>query len=58
MKNPGFNFKNTYTELPKCFFIETKAVSVKDPELVVLNEDLSRDIDLNFQLLTKFIILN
>ena len=53
MKNPGFNFKNTYTELPKCFFTETKAVSVKDPELVVLNEDLSRDIDLDFQLLTK-----
>ena len=53
MKNPGFNFQNTYTELPKCFFTETKAVSVKDPELVVLNEDLSRDIDLDFQLLTK-----
>ena len=51
MKNPGFNFQNTYTNLPSCFFTETNAVSVKEPKLVILNEDLCKDIDLDFKLL-------
>ena len=53
MKNPGFNFQNTYTNLPSCFFTETNAVSVREPTLVILNEDLCKDIDLDFKLLTE-----
>ncbi len=53
MKNPGFNFQNTYTNLPNCFFTETKAVSVKEPSLVILNEDLCKDVDLDFNLISK-----
>ena len=49
MKNPGFNFQNTYTNLPSCFFTETNAVSVREPTLVILNEDLSKDINLDLQ---------
>ena len=53
MQNPGFNFQNTYTDLPSCFFTETKANSVKEPDLIILNEELCKDIDLDFNLITE-----
>ena len=53
MNNPGFNFQNTYTKLPSCFFTESKADSVKKPSLIILNQDLCKDIDLDFNLITE-----
>ena len=49
MKNPGFNFENTYTNLPKYFFSELKPDIVTNPSLVILNKDLCEEIDLDFQ---------
>ena len=35
-KNPGFNFQNTYTNLPNIFFSKIKPVSVKNPDLLLV----------------------
>ncbi len=48
MKNPGFNFQNTYTSLPKIFFKETNPFIFKNPEIILLNEELADQIELNF----------
>ncbi len=47
-KNPGFNFQNTYTNLPNIFFSKIKPVSVKNPDLLLFNKELSDYLNLDF----------
>jgi uncharacterized protein YdiU (UPF0061 family) len=44
----GWHFDNTYLKLSKTFREETKPTPVHDPNLVILNEELAKDLKLNF----------
>ena len=48
MKNPGFNFQSTYTELPNIFFSKVKPSIVEKPNLIIFNQELSDELKLNF----------
>ena len=43
-----WNFDNSYYKLPKSFREEIKPVPVKKPEIIILNENLSKNLGLNF----------
>ena len=46
MKNDlNWNFDNSYSRLPDSFRENIDPVKVKSPELVILNEDLAKNID-------------
>ena len=47
-KTIGWNFDNSYSNLPKSFIYEVSPVPVKRPELVILNYDLADQMGLNF----------
>ncbi len=48
MKNfINWNFDNSYFRLPDYFKENIEPVSVKNPELVILNKDLAKELDLN-----------
>ena len=49
----GWHFDNTYSKLPKSFFSNTPPVLVKSPELIILNDNLAKKLDLNFSSLDK-----
>tara|TARA_B100001250_G_C19785636_1_gene784002 strand:+ start:325 stop:1785 length:1461 start_codon:yes stop_codon:yes gene_type:complete len=44
----GWRFDNTYAQLPESILTKIKPVSVKKPNLVLLNHQLSKDLGLNF----------
>ena len=44
----GWSFDNTYTKLPNDFFVKQAPIQVKSPEIIILNKDLSKDLDLDF----------
>ena len=44
----GWCFDNTYSKLPDIFKENINPLPVKKPELVVLNKDLAKKLDLNF----------
>ena len=44
----GWNFDNSYSNLPKSFIYEISPVPVKQPELVILNYDLADKMGLDF----------
>ena len=44
----GWHFDNTYSKLSDTFKEEIKPVPVKNPELVILNEQLAKELNLNF----------
>ena len=44
----GWHFDNTYLKLSKTFREEIKPTTVHDPELVILNEQLAKDLNLDF----------
>ncbi len=44
----GWNFDNSYSNLPKSFVYEISPVPVKQPELVILNYDLANKMGLDF----------
>ncbi len=49
MKNKiNWNFDNSYSRLSNVFKENIEPVSVKNPELVILNEDLAKSLELNF----------
>ena len=48
--NNYFNFKNTYTNLPKCFFTEQKIKQVSLPDLVIFNDKLAKSLNINIPL--------
>ena len=47
-KTIGWNFDNSYLNLPKSFIYEISPVPVKSPELVILNYDLASQMGLDF----------
>ena len=46
--NIGLNLKATYTQLPEILFSKLMPISVKDPKTVVLNNELSSELGINF----------
>ena len=54
MKNSiNWNFDNSYSKLPDTFKENINPFSVKNPKLIVLNENLARELDLNFSNVKK-----
>jgi serine/tyrosine/threonine adenylyltransferase len=49
----GWHFDNTYSKLPKSFFSNTSPILVKSPELSILNDNLAKELDLDFSSLDK-----
>ena len=48
MDDSGFNFNNTYINLPKAFYTELSPVPVRKPEMVTFNAPLASDMGLDF----------
>ncbi|MDC0215625.1 YdiU family protein [Candidatus Pelagibacter sp.] len=44
----GWRFDNTYSKLPKTMLSKTSPIPVKSPKLIILNQNLSRELGLNF----------
>ena len=54
MKNKiNWNFDNSYSRLSDVFKENIDPVSVKNPELVILNEDLAETLELNFSKISR-----
>ena len=53
MKEYGFNFETTYTDLPKHFFSKHKPEPVNKPDLVIINNQLAASMGLDFSDLTE-----
>jgi uncharacterized protein YdiU (UPF0061 family) len=51
--NIGWCFDNTYSRLPDIMLTRTLPVPVKLPKLVILNDELSKELDLDFSNLNK-----
>ncbi len=49
----GWRFDNTYSKLPDPFISNTSPIPVKSPELIILNDNLSKQLGLNFSLVNK-----
>ena len=49
----GWRFDNTYSKLPDYFLSNTIPTPVKSPELIILNDSLTKDLGLNFSEMTK-----
>ena len=48
-KQIGWKFNNTYLKLPSQMLSKVKPTPVKDPETIIFNHDLSKEIDLDFE---------
>ncbi|KMZ40931.1 MULTISPECIES: protein adenylyltransferase SelO [Bacillales] len=48
---PGWNFDNSYTTLPKSFFSRLNPPPVRSPKLAILNERLAKSLGLNVEAL-------
>jgi len=44
----GWHFDNTYSKLSNTFKEDIKPTPVHDPELVILNKELAKDLNLDF----------
>ena len=49
----GWCFDNTYSKLPDSFISNTSPIPVKSPELIILNDNLAKQLGLNFSLISK-----
>ena len=49
----GWRFDNSYSKLPDSFLSNTSPIPVKSPELIILNDNLVKDLGLNFIGLSK-----
>lgn len=49
--NVGWNFDNSYINLPEPFYSEISLNPVRNPELIILNEPLAKDLGLDADLL-------
>jgi len=47
----GFNFDNSYSKLPNILMEKINPTPVKNPKLIILNKDLAKNLDLDFDLL-------
>ena len=48
LDNIGWTFDNTYSKLPSDLLTKQHPIPVKSPKLIILNESLSKDLDLDF----------
>ena len=46
--NIGWSFDNTYSKLPNDFLVKQKPIPVKSPKLIIINKNLSKNLDLDF----------
>ena len=54
MKNiVNWNFDNSYSRLSNAFKEHIEPIAVKNPELVLINEDLAKELDLDFSKIDK-----
>ena len=44
----GWSFDNTYSKLPNDLLVKQEPIPVKSPKLIVINQNLSKDLNLNF----------
>ena len=49
----GWSFDNTYAKLPNDLLVKQTPIPVKSPELIILNKDLSKDLNLDFTNIEK-----
>ena len=49
----GWRFDNTYSKLPDPFISNISPIPVKSPELIILNDNLGKQLGLNFSLISK-----
>ena len=49
----GWHFDNTYSKLSKNFKEKIKPIPVKNPELIILNENLAKELNLDFSNISK-----
>ena len=49
----GWNFDNTYSNLPQSFISKISPIPVKFPELTIFNYKLAEELDLNFSSVGK-----
>ncbi len=47
MKNSGFQFDNSYLNLPSPFYTKSNPIKVKSPKIVIFNEALAIEMELN-----------
>ncbi|SVB29969.1 uncharacterized protein METZ01_LOCUS182823, partial [marine metagenome] len=48
MTSPGFQFDNTYLDLPEALYSKLSPVPVTEPEMVILNLPLATEMGLDF----------
>jgi len=51
--NMNWNFDNSYSRLPEAFKEHIEPIAVKNPELVLMNEDLIEELNLDFSKIDK-----
>ena len=51
--NINWNFDNTYSKLPEPFREKINPVKVKNPQLILLNESLAKDLNLDFSKISQ-----
>ena len=51
--NIGWNFENTYISLPDIMYEKVTPQSVKNPSMLILNDDLSNELGLDFSSLSE-----
>ena len=51
--NINWNFDNSYSRLSDAFKEHIKPVAVKNPELVIINESLDKELDLDLTKINK-----
>ena len=44
----GWSFDNSYSKLSDDFYIKQKPVPVNSPDILILNKNLSKDLNLDF----------
>ena len=49
----GWHFDNTYSKLPSSFISNTSPDIIKSPELIILNNNLAKELNLDFSLVDK-----
>ena len=56
INNIGLNFDNSFLSLSKILMTEINPTPVKSPKLITFNDDLAKDLDLNFKKIDKSVI--
>ena len=56
IKNLGFNFDNTYADLPEIMATKLSPIAVKKPKLVILNKILAKSLGLDLSKISDEIL--